>query len=69
MFYSEKENIKMSDSDKEIDTEGVKELKQEVEDNDDHDEDMTDDNIMKILVASDIHLGYEQTTKRGNIFF
>lgn len=29
------------------------------------DEDMNDDDIMKILIATDIHLGYEQTTKRG----
>lgn len=36
------------------------------EENDDEDEEKDEKDIMKILIASDIHLGYEQTTKRGN---
>ena len=31
------------------------------------DVDWNNDNVIKILVATDIHLGYEQTTKRGLI--
>lgn len=34
--------------------------------NDNKDCDQNDNNIMQILVASDINLGYEQTVKRGN---
>ena len=37
------------------------EMKEEIED----EETLNDSDTMKILIATDIHLGYEQTTKRG----
>lgn len=60
----------MSDSDeaRQMSEDEDREIKQEPHNNSELNG-IDDENIMKILIATDIHLGYEQTTKRGEYRF
>lgn len=59
----------MSDSDEaQMSGDEEKDIKEEPHNDSEMGEIEDEENIMKILIATDIHLGYEQTTKRGILF-